>query len=269
MKPFFLLGADDPEMKKIQSLLEQHCFPFVHATHKGKRCHPGNAYQADPISVAEEVFHLVIIECEPVNLLHYSKFTRIDHHRPFDPGFHMGSDQYWEASSIGQLHKFFGWDDSHEARVMAAFDHCFPAAVQGRCLGVSGEEVLAMKIKSIVENTGRSEKEVYEKISFFRRAILDATEEKIGSSHVRDLRTHYLGEGYSADLLSAQVAATIENRPVLLRHRDSLSEPEKISISGPVDETTAHAFKEVWGPAQGLVRLYGVPARGYAGGYVK
>lgn len=75
--------------------------------------------------------------------------------------------------------------------------------------------------------------------------------------------------GYSLKLLSAQVAATVEGVAVLLQHKDVEGGPVKWSLSGEVLPETVEAFMEGWGPAQGLEKIYGVPSRGYAGGYVK
>ena len=62
----FVLGAADPEMAAIESLLSAAGEQFCYATVGGVRCHPGNAYKADDISDGHAwgaVTHLV--ECAP------------------------------------------------------------------------------------------------------------------------------------------------------------------------------------------------------------
>lgn len=266
-KYFFLGGAPDPEMRMMESIVREAGMPFAYATAGGKLCHPGNAYKADSVKVPEGQ-RLVVIECEPANIGDFIDVVRIDHHRPQDPGFHMEPTQYWEAASIGQLYRLLGIEPTQAAKVMAASDHCFPAAVRDKCPGVTANEVLSLKMTEIAEGTRMPENDVRERIVFFRDEIAEAPEVIMGGQVIKDLRAHYMGEGYSFDLLTAQVAVVMEDQAALVRLRDRAGEPEKIALSGNAIPETVRAFLEEWAPAHGLVRTYGVPARGYAGGYV-
>ena len=42
----------------------------------------------------------------------------------------------------------------------------------------------------------------------------------------------------------------------------------KVVLGGHADAETVRAFLERWAPHEGLVDLYGDPARGFAGGYI-
>lgn len=266
-KYFFLGGASDPEMRMIRTIILKVGMSFVYATTDGKPCHPGNTYWTDPIIVPGK-YRLAVIECEPINFEEFADTVRIDHHRPQDPGFNMGPKQYWKASSVGQLHRLLGLKPAQEAKVMAALDHCFSAAANNECPGVSRDEVLSLKIREIAATTQASEHSVREKIAFFREAIAVSPKETIGNQQVRDLRAYRFREGYSLDLLATQVAEAIEGTASLVRFRDRVGEPEKIVLSGKALPETVEVFLKEWAPAQGLIRIYGVPARGYAGGYV-
>lgn len=263
---FFLLGAWDPEMEAIKGIVRKYGF-FAYATKNGKVCHPGNAYKADPVELREDD-QIILVECEPTNLIgDFPNVVRIDHHRERDPGFNMGPTQYWEASSIGQIHLLLNIRPTQGAMVLAAFDHCFPAAFRNECPGVSPFEVLELKRKEIAKKGRVSEEKVCERISFFRKKIAEAPKILIGPQVVRDLRDHYMGEDYSFDLLTAQVAVAIEGEVALFRDRNCAGEPERISLSGNAAPETISAFLKNWAPTQGLEDNYGSPERGYAGGY--
>lgn len=261
---FFLLGADDPEMDTIAVLLTNHGLPFAYATVDGVRANPKNAYATDPVEVPTG-HRLVLIECEPRIIP--SDFVRIDHHRPGDPGYSRGPSEYWQASSIGQLHILLDIPPTEQARIMAAYDHCFAAAVRGECPGVVAGAVLAKKMVLLVRRTHTNWTEIRIHIEYYRRVISESPVIEIGGQMVRDMRHIDLGAGYSFDLLITQVAAATAGHSVLLRHSGHDGGPEQWTITGNTLPPTVEYWIESWAPEQGLVDIYGVPARGYAGGY--
>jgi hypothetical protein len=280
-------------------------YVIVYAVADGRRVHPGNAYRADPVEVAAGDT-LVRVESEPREVPPGVNVVVVDHHRDGDPGYGLPPAQYWEASSIGQLSKllhddlvpwpwmqlgggldwcpsmaftlvaeaklnaeFGGWEN---VRALAAMDHCFAAAVRAECqktivVGPTPEAVLTVKCREIAAGTKSDEVAVRARVEFFKRELAESPEEAIGRQFVRDLRRHDLGAGYSLDLLAAQVATTMEGFAALLRHRDRDGQPEKWTLSGNATPEMVAAFKDEWAPAHRLVRVYGVPERGYAGGY--
>ncbi len=272
--------------------------PFVvsirHAMVDGRRVHPGNAYKADKIADLVAGDTLVCIECAPSSIPEGVKVVVVDHHRPGDPGYDMGASQYWEASSLGQVcHALetgawgFGIPDPEGPHVgwgrhwlcrpgvggrwhkIAALDHCRSAALAGRCPGVSAEAALATRVAEIAKATLVTEEEVRERIESFREEITASEEVVIGGQVVRDLRRFDLGVGYSPDLLAAQTAGSLDGYAVLFQHRDTEGGKIKCSLSEHPAPETIIAFKESWAPSHGLVRVYGVPDRGYAGGYLE
>jgi hypothetical protein len=100
-KRTWILGALDPEMEMIEKILTAAGENFVPATKDGKRVHPGNAYSADPVEAKGE---LILVECQPQG----AKGTVVDHHRPGDPGYGKGPEDYFLGSSIGQVLTLLG-----------------------------------------------------------------------------------------------------------------------------------------------------------------
>src|SRR3989338_7497680 len=104
-KVIFLLGVDDPEMRTIEEIVREAA-PFAHAefaTADGRRVHPGNAYKADLVPDLESGDTLVRVECEPTSVPEGVEVIVIDHHRSGDPGYSLGPDRFWEASSLGRI----------------------------------------------------------------------------------------------------------------------------------------------------------------------
>lgn len=112
----YILGADDPEMSEIETLLRQAGQQVRYAvTEDGKRVNPLTAYSAagfvavlgGEIETAkpEQGFQtqfrddVVFIECSVRGIV---PGRVVDHHRLGDPGYGRPPAEYWEASSIGQ-----------------------------------------------------------------------------------------------------------------------------------------------------------------------
>lgn len=171
MKLFFLLGAADPEMGRIEELLKACEKPFAYAQKDGKRCHSGNAYEADLVDVPDDHM-LVYVECEcPA---YQDNFILCDHHKPGDPGFEAQPKDFFIASSIGQVLHLLNREPCDTDRLVAAADHCLSAAYQGQCPGVDPKDLRKFRLES--------------RAAFQRRSI-DEIEKDINSSIeiVRDL----------------------------------------------------------------------------------
>jgi len=105
-KSKWILGAPDPEMKLIESMLATAGCQYAYALDQdGVRVHPGNAYNASadrlpPLNGAP----LALVECMFSSPLPIDQeVVVIDHHRPGDPGFGQGPDRFFAASSVGQV----------------------------------------------------------------------------------------------------------------------------------------------------------------------
>lgn len=128
--------------------------------------------------------------------------------------------------------------------------------------------MLALRIKEIAQANKVSESEVRRRIDEYRFTVRKVAPLKFGGAAVIDLRAFDLGVGYSVELLCMQTALDVESKAGLLRHRDVKSGPEKITISGRVSPAMVQYFLSTFAATQGLTKTYGVPAHGYAGGYV-
>jgi len=110
-----VLGAADPEMNAIEKLVRAAGLRVEYAMADGRRVHPGNAYRAANAARAREVW---LVECDvprepPADSELYDSdeaalfaertFRVLDHHRPGDPGFGAGPDEFLHASSLGQV----------------------------------------------------------------------------------------------------------------------------------------------------------------------
>lgn len=262
-------------MRQIAGILMSAGVAFGYAAVGNIRCHPGNAYKADGIisfegKTLKTYTDRVFVECEVAGA---KPVAVIDHHRPGDSGYDLPPSKYWEASSLGQLISFLAKNNikvsvSKSWRVLAAMDHCRAAALQGECPGVSGSEVLALRVKEIAQANSVSESNVRRRVDDYRFTVRKVPPMKFGGAAVVDLREFDLGVGYSVDLLCMQTALDVEGKAGLLRHRDVKNGPEKTTLSGHVTPAMVRYFLDIFAPAQGLTKTYGVPARGYAGGYM-
>lgn len=273
---FFVLGADDPEMRRIEECLQENNIKYIFAEKGGVRVHAGNAYEADnPIDCLEEGNGVGFIECWVKNI---TPSYIIDHHRPGDPGHGKSPELYWEASSLGQLHKFLGVTPKAGDDVLAAMDHCFNAAIQGRCPGVSQADVLEVKIKlGIMDTLNVSREEVVSAIEEWRRSFQEANaytdaycDGTVGLVAGRKvfLADKHTGVGYSLSYLTAQVAAVLDKYAVILRLKDTADAiADRLMLCGDVTEEMITEFIEK-NPLN-LDRVFGSPSRGYAGGYAK
>ncbi len=264
-KNFFILGADDPEMREIVKILTEKGEMFVFAKIEKERVNPGQAYEADAVEVPDG-YTPVLIETEPANFKDRTDVARIDHHREGDLGYNLDYTRYLEASSLIRLLKLFGMEPTPEQKVLAAMDHCFLDALEGRCEGVTKNEVLRLKIQNIAESTRSEYIVVQEKILYWLKKIKKSTDSVIVDGiKIVNLTMRNMGIGYSENLLSAQVAAALSGGAVLFKRKDSKGSPYKISINGRNSEATIRYFRDVFCKANHLEAFYGVLTRGYAG----
>ena len=246
-------------MRRIEEILRENGQEVRYAERDGKRCHPGNAYQCDGID------GVIRVECAPIGIHN----ADIDHHRPGDPGYGLPASNFWEASSLGQIYKFLGLKNpSQDDVVLSAMDHNPAGAIRGECPGVSAQDVIDRKVSEISAATKASPGEVRERIRFMSERLESAPEIVIGGQSLKDLRQHDNGVGYSLDLLTSQVATLAGGYAVLLLTHDREGGAAKWTVGGHATPECIEAFKSKWAPAHGLAGIYGVPSRGYAGGYL-
>lgn len=317
----FIMGADDPEMERISSILTRSVEEGlidgeVHfATVAAKRCHPGNAYRADaPVwgPAPEGLTPMVVaIECGG----DWEHDFLIDHHNPGDPGHGLGPDRFMEGSSIGQLLALFArmkewgvmhtftlvvtfstklkasiasdarpgdyinsyehhclWLGDDHAAILpwdivaaAASDHCLSHAYAGECPGVDPDDLAKWRAKVRAKFQGVDAKEVMKNITAARKVLMSAPRLDLGDDlEVADTRG--LDTGREGGEASAQLGLAVYYEQGKDDPFNRSGRTKAGLIGGSPEEI--RQFMEVWGPANGLMDIYGAPERGYAGGYL-
>lgn len=264
----FILGADDPEMTEIEKILASLGKKFQHAMYEGERVHPGNAYKADPIRLKRKTI-AVLVECEPKDFFGSNAMVRvIDHHRPGDPGFNLSHELYWDASSIGQIYKLLNLGEpTQEHRTLAALDHCMVHARRGKCPKVDPVVLKTMSRQHIAFRKKVAADDVESCIHEMREVINSSPVIRMRKQDVIDLTSVPLGVGYSLEYLCTQEALADLNKVALIRTKNRAGHVDKVLICGAVTKETVKFFMKVWAKRNGLINIYGVPERGYAGGY--
>lgn len=107
----WILGAPDPELAMIESLLRDAGEHVEYAFVDGRRVRPDEAYRANCEAARGFSGTAYEVECA-IDVLHGSategidsdaSVVTIDHHRPGDPGFGRPPSEFLMASSIGQV----------------------------------------------------------------------------------------------------------------------------------------------------------------------
>jgi hypothetical protein len=102
-------GADYEEAAARQVAREAELLTAT-ATLDGGKVHAGNAYQANGFEMDAEGVEpsekVIIFECTPKIAGDLLITLQADHHNPGDTGYGVGPENFWEASSLGQLCKY-------------------------------------------------------------------------------------------------------------------------------------------------------------------
>ncbi len=280
-KYLFVLGAKGPEMDRIEELLKEYGYAYgymfttsLSGPSDYARVHAGNAYAGTYHNTyrgydKSEDFDShtrVFIECG------YAKeyklpFGRIDHHRVGDPGYDKGPDEFWEASSIGQLYKLLSWENPpEEDLLLAAMDHCLNAAMQGKCPGIDVDKLLEKKIADIGVAKEIPWAIVDGIIRHWKMVLPQLPTIDMGGTEV--YMVPHTGYGYSPQYLCVQVVAVVQQVPILIELQNNPGEDMRYHLCGDVTPELATYFLEQYVHDYGLTRPYGVPERGYAGGHM-
>ncbi len=148
----------------------------------------------------------------------------------------------------------------HDFVLVAAADHCLAAAYRGECPGVDPDALMRWRVETRAKHQGLTTEALLSRINGARLALRDAERVDLGNGQtVADLRDREVPELPEAAVRDGVAyLATVADR----------DGRKKIVLGGHTSPETVKAFLETWAPAQGLVDLYGDPARGFAGGYL-
>ncbi len=258
----FVLGAQDPEMREIQRVVDSEHLAWAHAARHKRRCNPRTAYAADGVvrvgadqiprpAVLPPKAPAVFVEC---TVLGMEPVVRVDHHHPGDPGYEVEPERFMEGSSLGQVLRLLEREPTETQRLLAASDHCLTAAYQGRCPGVDPHELLFLRASWKAKVMGRTLSDVVE-------GILDA------ARRVRAHRDSELGESRFLDPtdLPPDLAEGAAYAGIPVRYRELLDEGVlKEMFKGGTPDAVERFMAEHEAAGR---QVYGNPYRGYAGTY--
>lgn len=263
-----VLGGMDPEMISIAAACRGLGIRTLQAAVDGLPVHPGNAYKANGFvnGGIHTDDYVISVECEVVDL---RVDFAADHHRPGDRGYGRPPEEFWGASSIGQVFQHmtdggipamdvvnaFG----SERFLVAASDHCPSHAFQGRCPGIDIAELKAMRARNSAAFNNMSEEEW--------TATVDAAIEQL-----RALPVATAGGGEyrvsTEDIPLLNHAQLIAGLPVQYVMSGNARDPRcKVGLLGGEPEMISAWMAEKLSTGE-LVDVYGDPQRGYAGGYL-
>lgn len=278
-------------MAAIEALLTECGEPSTHATIGGRRVTAGEAYHddctwRDTAPDDDPWDEIIAVECSPTTRV----TRRIDHHRPGDAGFGASPEEFFHASSLGQVISelaklsLLPWTDGVTPRCLvltAAADHCLGHAYAGRCPGVDPDELMHWRVESRAKFQGRSADEILADIAAAKVALEDADDvgllpiDSTGTCRGCGRRTRgddldYCACPKVADMRGAHVPELPEAgiRYGIAYVADCLPGPDgrrKVVCSGTAE--VIRAFLTSFVQCDGLVDPYGDPARGFAGAY--
>ncbi len=297
----FILGAMDPEMELIKSILDTIGANYELAVDiNGALVNPTSAYEC--VNTLGEADKICFVECRNPEII---EFISIDHHNRGDFGFLLGAKRFLQASSLGQLLHFlaerfetefedlnfvgfssagagvngFYYENEHWLLRMnaityiipehivlcAATDHCSGEAYQGNCPGVSLKQLINTRIHTLSDSLKLAKDIIKEKLNVFQNFF---SESKCAYS-ILDLTHLELGVGYSEDYLLIRESAIINNRPIAVLTKNELNGGKKLMLLA-LTEKQVEDFLAT-GEFNGLKvkEPFGVPVRGYAGGMLE
>ncbi len=288
---FSILGSSDSEMTSIEALLAARGIGYAYATNAtGGRVFPGQPMVGTscPAPAGAKLVGVELIK----PTVHLD--VVIDHHDSH-PNAALPPERFWEASSLGQVVALlqgagYTVDVTPEMLAEAAADHCIAAAFQGKCPGVD-----------LAQGSAQYNYIVYSRRGTFAPNLTDEQFEatlqksiatlKAAPSHpgftvdVADLRGLPLsatpaagtGEFYPVDFQFGPLVASIAGRAYIteIRRRDGAM---ALRLGGagigteagpaPIEEFMADPVKFGAIIASEPHNVYGVPARGFAGGTI-
>lgn len=289
----WILGAPDPEMAAIESLLRECGERVEYAlSDRGERVTAATAYRC-PVPEAPEGATVYAVECFDVLP---DGWVRIDHHRPGDPGYGRPPAEFFAASSIGQVLDVLGIASRREDVVLAAAaDHCLAAAYRGECPGVDPDALMRWRVEQRAAHQGRSVEEVLADVERAREALMDAPVVRLSPEPWEPAcgvhgRTGACWQSGGPDpsvrtdacYAMGDTLAVVDMRGQRIPELPEAAARDGVCFIASISERDGRikvvcqsgtpeqirAFMTAWAPAQGLVDIYGDPARGFAGGYL-
>ncbi|GEM_PF-1255996 len=286
IKKFFgrrvVLGAADPEMSLIEAAARAADLEVVYATAPGRDGQPArvggpSTYKATAPAVGPDD---VWVETAPAvggkAAIKAAGAVLVDHHEVGDPGYGAAPTEALAASSLGQFMALLGRELTHAEAIAAACDHCLTAAVKGLVPGISGEEVITVRVATAAQFEKRTVEALEAEIRSALEAIAKAPRQTIGGVEVADLRAFTPPAEADPKSDRGGVASLHHAGPMTGQAYISLVREKSgrlkcvLGGDGPGTATEGKAASgfAAWAIANGYVDAYGGdPARGFAGAY--
>lgn len=276
-------------------------YHYSYAISGFERANVTNAYNSNHIDFFD--LNIVYVEC---NTIYNSKTEMIiDHHHEGDYGYDFNHEYFLEASSIGQFLKYIlskdffyvvsvlklemvdfikeddmmFYSDSNwyfynqngtvkipnNIVLLAGIDHCLLEAYDGKCKGISHLDLFERRIRDIsidLNITIEYLEELVEKYLY----IIKNTTKKI--ENILDLTDISLGEGiYTPDYLIIRELAILNKIAVAVKV--VFEDIEKIMFVALSKDLVSEIMNKKEFNGVILEDMFGVPNRGYAGGFIK
>jgi hypothetical protein len=278
MKRLWILGASDPEMEQIESVLRERGELVRYAMIGGRRVRPETAYRAAEVRPSGEradwwsVTHIMCVECDTWGGPATAHVKYIDHHRPGDQGYGRPAAEYMSASSLGQVLAALGIEPSSGHRLAAAADHCLAAAYRGECPGVDPDALMEWRVRTRAAHQRRTPeallsdieraKEILDSAPLLRWSTVfggndpeDWDNDPVLALAIADLRGQFVAE--------LPEAAARDDRAYVATPLALPGERQKV-VLGAASREQAEWFLAAFPAAD----KYGDPERGFAGGYI-
>lgn len=290
-----IFGASDPEATIAKGIARSCGYDVAVATKGGQPVTPPSAYEADGINpMPHPDATVVAFECGGPAIP--ADAVVIDHHRPGDPGYSRPPEEFLAASSLGQLVALaarrdeldkadwpysaaeaavgdFVFADGRwvvgcpravlvvpaEVILASAADHCLEKAYRGLCPGVDPDQLMRWRIASRAAYQKRPPEKIEKEVEAARAALRAAP---VWAGH--HLAVKYQLKDFTAGSIpELPEAAAREGLPFIACLEDKAG--KKIVVQAAPPELVEAFLK---GEIMPLRKLYGDPARGFAGGYI-
>ncbi len=256
-----VLGARDPEMDAVGRVALNARLNVLWAHKNGRPVAYDQMYSADwPLPAPGQLW----VECSPAAGKAGLDFS--DHHNPGDPGFNKPPEEFWEASSLGQVWSRIHPDKSppEALRIIAATDHCPHAAYRGDCRGIDPGNVVSFSAEQIALSNDLSVKDVLRDVYRFIHKIKSGKNQKVAGTEFYHHKTQITTNHAWLVLREAALWHGIGVVAPILVGRE-----EWLKVAGHTTPKFIKTFMEgALFPSIQMTRVYGDPSRGYAGGLV-
>ncbi len=255
----FILGAQDAEMQKIETILRASGHVVRHAIRHGRRVPSKFAYEAErPSGAVKWESQIVWVECA-IPGKRKSHHVSVDHHRHGDFGYGKGPEEFYEASSIGQVCNLIGYEPTEDILYTAAADHCLGAAYAGLCPNIDPE-----RMRDWRANTHAAVRQMT--VEQFHQG-LDNTIESLKKCSMLNIGGHEFIDAMDTQHEWVSDASAILGRSVMYAYFDRRVRRNKVGVLNGSPEALA-AWMEWAKTRPYLEDIYGDPVRGFAGGYL-